>query len=194
MKPQRQSHGENKESDKFNKLNILLGAFEIGILFSFPIPFANIGLLKANSEISLGIIFYGAPILISLLCGISLISSGGKEAVLKWLFSLPVWIASLIFLYNSGILYRMYYKETQAEKLSRGDAFGWGVILYLLIFWALIFLTAGLYVSIKSVKSEKLNRTLFALQKCVIPFICLVLAAVAIVLNNALPIPSKVFG
>lgn len=194
MKPQVQSHGENKKSDKLNKINILLGAFEIGILFSFPMPFVNSGLLKANSEISLGIIFYGAPILISLLCGISLISSGGKEAVLKWVFSLPVWIASLIILYNSDILYKMYYNDTQAEKLSYGDAFGWGVILYFLIFWALIFLTAGLCISIKSVKSEKLNRTLFALQKCVIPLICLALVVAAIVLNITLPMPVTVFG
>lgn len=179
---------------KSDKLKILLGAFEIGILFSLPIPFANIGLLKTNSEIVLGIIFYGTPILISILCGISLVSSGGKEAGLKWLFSLPVWIISIVLLHNTDILYRMYYKETHAEKLSYGDAFGWGIILYMLIFWALIFLTAGLYVSIRGVKSEKLNRTLSALQRYVIPFICLGLVAAVIVLNFTLPIPSKIAG
>lgn len=170
-----------------SKSSVLLGSLEIGILLSVSVPFVYIALMKAHSEVVLGIVFFGAIALISVICGTALISRNGKEGFLKLILAGVVWFVSSIVLGKLHILSRMYGQQTHEYGISYRDAFIWGPFLILLFSFVFIFLVGGLYISIKNKMSDKFMRAVLILQRYVISFICIVLVIAIIATGICLP-------
>lgn len=175
------------EKKGISKSSVLLGSLEIGILLSVSVPFVYFALTKAHSEVVLGIVFFGAIALISVICGTALISRNGKEGFLKLILAGVVWFVNSIVLVKLDILPRIYGQQTPEYGISYRDAFIWGPFLILLFSFVFIFLVGGLYISIKNKMSDKFMRTVMILQRYVISFICVGLVIAVIVTDIVLP-------
>lgn len=135
----------------------------------------------------MGIVFFGAIALISVMCGISLISRNGKEGLLKLLLAAVVWFISNIVLFKLDILLRMYGQHTHEYRISYQDALIWGPFLILLFSFVFIFLVGGIYISIQNKMSDKFMQAVMIFQRYVISFICAGLVIAVIVTGIVLP-------
>lgn len=122
-----------------SKSSVLLGSLEIGILLSVSVPFVYIALLKAHSEVVLGIVFFGAIALISVTCGTALISRNGKEGFLKLILAGVVWFVSSIVLGKLDILLRMYGQQTHEYVNILSGRFYLGTFFDLTVFLCVYF-------------------------------------------------------
>lgn len=168
---------------KSDILKVFMGGFQIAVILGLTIPFLNVIPYYTDLEFVIGF----APAPIGLLAGAAVIGGSVKEAALKWVVSVPLWFAVVYVIGKLNFSVRLFQRAVGYVNPSYGDTFGWGTILMILAFWALVFLSVGVYLSASKGFSERKRKTVFMVQVVAINIICLGLIAAVIVLNGEMP-------
>lgn len=138
-------------------IRIALGAIQIAVIDSFGLYYLcalsyNIFLLCA------------VPIIIGFLCGLAVIGKSIKEAVLKWVFSIPLWWAAVLSVVKTEVNRRLTLQLTGYDDLTVGDGFGYMLAVMFVAFWTLVFIVVGVWFSGCGSKSEKQMKVFSAIQ------------------------------
>ena len=192
----------SKEKGKgFAAAPLILGGGEVAVLF-LPVIFLTVPLLRlADSEALIGLITVLPPVIAAVLGCIVMIDRSARQAMLKWIFSLPFSAVFWLYFVNSQFLIRMYYfVGLPLEESSAGDGLGIMLVLNAAIFSAGVSLVAGgigvaagMYFS-QYKTSEKLRKAARIMQKTVCPAVCSAIFLSVIILSIIMPDYSPIPG
>lgn len=163
-----------------DRRRIALGAIQIAVIDSFGLYY----LCALSYNIFL---LYVVPIVIGIICGLAAIGKTIKEAVLKWVFSIPLWWLSVLLIVKTGINRRLTLKLTGYDDLTVGDGFGYMLAVMFVAFWTMVFIGAGAWFSGYRKNSEKQLRVFLVIQAVPINIVRAIMIVGLIVLNIVLP-------
>lgn len=178
----------SKEKGKgFAAAPLVLGGAEVAVLF-LPVIFLTVPLLRlADSEAMVGLISTLPPVAAAVLCCLVMFDRSARQAMLKWIFSLPVSALFWVYFVNSRFLIRMHnFVDPSFGDGWTGDGWGIAIVLGTALFAGGIGVAAGMYFSQYKV-SEKFRKTALLMQKSVCPIVCGIIFITVIVLSIIMP-------
>lgn len=166
---------------------VFLGAAELAVLF-FPVIFLTIPLLQLSYSEGLGAAITVLPQAAAAALGCFAVSdSSARQAMLKWILSLPFSACFWLYFVNSRFLIRMNnYINPDYGEGTTGDGMGILLVLGAAIFAGAIGVAAGMYLS-HYAPSEKLRKTATLIQKTACPVICAGILLTVIILGIIAP-------
>ncbi|MCH5200062.1 MAG: hypothetical protein J1F60_03795 [Oscillospiraceae bacterium] len=177
-----------KEKGKgFAAAPLVLGGGEIAVLF-LPVIFLTVPLLRlADSETLIGLITVLPPVIAAVLGCIVMLDRSARQAMLKWIFSLPFSALFWVYFINSRFLIRMYnFVDPSFGDGWAGDGAGIMLVLSTALFAGGIGVAAGMFLS-QYKSSEKLRKIAAVMQKTVCPAICGIIFVTVIILSIIMP-------
>lgn len=177
-----------KEKDKgFAAAPLVLGGAEIAVLF-LPVIFLTAPLLQpADSAALAGLITALPPVAAALLGFFVMLDRSARQAMLKWIFSLPFSALFWVYFVNSRFLIRMYnYVDPSFGEGWAGDGTGIMLVLGTALFAGGIGAAAGMYFS-QYKTSEKFRKIALFLQKTVCPAVCGIIFITVMILSIIMP-------
>ena len=183
-----------KEKGKSPAPKLLLGGAELAVMF-FPVVFLTIPLLQLTEGEALTAAVCVLPQVIAAVLGcFAAVDRSAREAMLKWIVSLPFSAAFWLYFVNSGFLLRMnnYINPGYGEGAT-GDGLGIILVLGAAVFAGAMGVAAGMYFS-HYTPSERFRKTALLMQKTVCPVICAIIFITVIILEIIIPGYSPIPG
>ena len=177
-----------REKEKgFAAAPLVLGGAEIAVLF-LPVIFLTAPLLRsADSVAPAGLITVLPPAAAALLGFFVMLDRSARQAMLKWIFSLPFSALFWVYFVNSRFLIRMYnYIDPSFGEGRAGDGMGITLVLGAALFAGGIGAAAGMYFS-QYKTSEKFRKAALLMQKAVCPVICGIIFITVMILSIIMP-------
>ena len=179
---------DTKEKGKgFAVLPLVAGGAEVAVLF-LPVVFLTVPLLYlVDGEAALGLISVAPPVAAAVLGCFVLLDRSARQAMLKWIFSLPFSAVFWVYFVNSRFLIRMcnFVYPSFGEGWT-GDGLGIMLVLGTALFAGGIGVATGMYLS-QYKTSEKLRKTALILQKTLCPIVCGAIFITVIILSIIMP-------
>ena len=166
---------------------LILSGAELAVLF-LPVIFLTVPLLSlAEGEFLIGLISTAPPVIAAVLGLFVILDRSARQAMLKWIFSLPFSALFWVYFVNSGFLIRMYnFVYPSFGEGWAGDGFGIAIVFGTALFAGGIGVAAGMYFS-QYKSSEKLRKNALLMQKTVCPLICGIIFITVIILSIIMP-------
>lgn len=171
--------------------NITIGAIQLAILYTPAFFLTDLLLLKLEDG---RIAIYIIPIFLGVCSFIVIFSSSKKEAVFKWLFSIPITIILWLWIVNMDFSIRAlnWVIPFYGEPSGGGNAAGF----FLLVTFSIVIficILIGIFSS-NIINSSKLKIVIFILQKVLCSIISIGIIVAIFVLNDIMPQYAPTYG
>lgn len=179
--------GPKEKGKGFTVPPLVLGGAELALLF-LPVIFLTAPLMQlADSQALVGLITVLPPAVPAVLGCFAMFDRSARQAMLKWILSLPFSAAFWVYFVNSRFLIRLYNYVDPAFGNGEEEG-GMGLML---VFGAALFaggigVAAGMFLS-QHTPSEKIKKTALLMQKTVCPAVCAIIFIAVIVLGIIMP-------
>lgn len=177
-----------KEKGKgFTVPPLVLGGAETALLF-LPVIFMTAPLMQiADSQALMGLITVLPPAVSAILGCFAIFDRSARQAMLKWILSLPFSAVFWVYFVNSRFLIRMYnYIDPSFGDGGDGVGAGLTIVLSAALFAGGIGVAAGMFLS-QHTPSEKIRKTALLVQKTVCPAVCAIILITVIILGIIMP-------
>ncbi len=167
---------------KTNYKKIILGAFQIAVLFYPALTINDLLSIAISSSYAL----YPILIICSIFAGIAIYSDTKKEALLKWMFSIPINIFFMFFIWGNQFQLRALNWNDDYGDISAGGGFA----MMLLIFGALITNSFAMLIGTlfsHEIKCDSLKHKIYITQKYILTIFCVILTLAIFFIDNIMP-------
>lgn len=171
----------------FTTAPLVLGGAELAVLF-LPVVFLTVPLLRlTDSELLSGLTGWSPPIVAAALSSIVTFDRSARQAMLKWILSLPFSAVFWLYFVNSSFLIRLYnYVDPTFGDGWAGDGMGIMLVLGAALFAGGIGVAVGMYLSQRP-PTAKIRKRILLMQKTVIPIVCGIIFITVIILGIIMP-------
>ena len=179
---------EPREKGKgFAAAPLVLGGAEVAVLF-LPVIFLTVPLLYLADGQALTVLTGWLPPVAAAVVGFFvLLDRSARQAMLKWIFSLPFSAVFWVYFVNSRFLIRMcnFVYPSFGEGWA-GDGMGIMLVLGAALFAGGIGVAAGMYLS-QYRTPEKFMKAALLMQKTLCPIVCGAIFITVIILSIIMP-------
>ena len=185
----------SKEKGKgFTAAPLVLGGAELAVLF-LPVVFLTVPLLRlTEGELLSGLTGWSPPIAAAALGCLVTVDRSARQAMLKWILSLPFSAVFWLYFVNSGFLIRLYnYVDPTFGEGGAGDGMGIMLVLGAALFAGGIGVAVGMYLSQRP-PSAKIRKAVLLMQKTVCPVICAAIFITVMILGIIMPDFTPIAG
>ena len=177
-----------KEKGKgFTVPPLVLGGAELALLF-LPVIFLTVPLMQlSDSQVLIGLITVLPPAVSAVLSCFAIFDRSARQAMLKWILSLPFSAVFWVYFVNSRFLIRLYnYVDPSFGEGGEGAGTGLMLVLGAALFAGGIGVALGMFLS-QHTPSEKIRKTALLMQKTVCPAVCAIILVTVIILGMIMP-------
>ncbi len=173
------AHMGKGKMNRFDRGRIIMGAAQIALITS-------LGLYILCALSYSVILLCTIPVVIGAVAGVAVIGRSGKEVLLKWTLSIPMWLIAATAAVKSQVNVRLVLQLTGYDDMTVGEGLEFMLAILFVGFWSLVFMGAGDWFSCHE-KFRARHRIVFIIQAVPINIICVGVIAVLIALNFVLP-------
>ena len=177
----------NEKGSRLAATPLILAGAEIAVLF-LPLIFLTAPLLRLTDSEALAWLLSVAPqVIAAVVSCLVMLDRSARQAMLKWIFSLPFSALFWVYLVNSRFLIRLYnYVDPSFGSGLEGSTAGIAPVLGTALVAGGIGVAAGMFLS-QYRSSPKLRKTALVMQKTLCPILCSAVFIAVTVLSIIMP-------